>query len=130
MKRFVPLAIVLLALTACVRTSTVPLGAPRAHAPVPPQDVQVFLKEADVPGPFEKIALINAEGATGWTSENGMVEKVRKEAGKLGANGVILEAIQEPSAGAKVAGAFLGVAASRHGKVVAIRFTKPDPDKK
>ena len=87
MKRFVPLAIVLLALTACVRTSTVPLGTPRAYAPVLPQDVQVFLKEADVPGPFEKIALINAEGATGWTSENGMVEKLRKEAGKLGEDG-------------------------------------------
>ncbi|MGH7461473.1 MAG: hypothetical protein ACREMA_10650 [Longimicrobiales bacterium] len=76
-----------------------------------------------MPGEFVKLALINAEGPHGWTSDKGMVDKVRKEAGKLGSNGVILEEIREPSAGAKVAGAVFGVPAQRHGKVVAIRYT-------
>lgn len=121
---FVPL---LFLAAACVRTSTVPLGAPTSYPPVAWEQVQVFLKESDVPGEFVKIALINAEAASGWTNEKGMVDKVRKEAGKLGANGVIIDDIKEPSAGAKVAGAVFGVPANRHGKVVAIRYTRAPP---
>ena len=113
--------------TACVRTNTVQLGTPMNYPPVAWEEVQVFLKESDVPGQFVTIALINAEGASEYTNEKGMVDKVRKEAGKLGANGVIIEDIKEPSAGAKVAGAVLGVPATRHGKVVAIRFTPAPP---
>jgi len=112
---------------ACVRTSTVQLGAPMAYPPVAFEEVQVFLTEGDVPGEFVKIALINAEAASSWTNEKGMVDKVRREAGKLGANGVIIDDIKEPSAGAKVAGAVFGVPANRHGKVVAIRFTPIPP---
>jgi len=45
---------------------------------------------------------------------------MRKEAGKLGANGIILDSLSEPSAGAKIAGAFHGTGAQRTGKVIAI----------
>lgn len=114
-------------LAACVRTSTVELGAPRHYPPVPPEQVHVFLTAEDVPGPFEKIALISAEGPHGLTSEKDMVDKARKEAGKRGANGIILQEITEPSAAAKVAAEVLGTTAQRHGTVVAIRFTPP-PD--
>jgi hypothetical protein len=118
------LLLIAVSMTACVRTSTVELGSPgqQQYSAVDPANVRVFVAASDVPGDFEKIAMINAEAASGWTNEKQMVEKLRKEAGKLGANGIILEGIQEPSAGAKIAGAVLGVAANRHGKVVAIRY--------
>jgi len=113
-------------LAGCVTTSTVPLGEPVPRPAVPWEQVQVFLTEADVPGPFDKIALIKAKGAHDLTTEQDMVEKVRKAAGKIGANGVILEEIKEPSAAEKIAAAVFDVQADRTGSVVAIVFRKPD----
>jgi hypothetical protein len=45
---------------------------------------------------------------------------MKKEAGKVGANGVILDALSEPGSGAKVAAAIFGVSAQRKGKALAI----------
>lgn len=108
---------------ACVTTNAVRLDpmAPR-YAPVPWESVRVFLTEEDVTVPFEKVALINAKGASGWTNEEGMIKAMQKKAGKLGANGIILGGIREPSAGSKVAAAIFGVQAERKGQVVAIRL--------
>jgi hypothetical protein len=50
-----------------------------------------------VPGKYEEIALITAKGSSGWTNEEMMFKKIRETAGKLGANGVILEGLSEPS---------------------------------
>jgi hypothetical protein len=109
-------------LAGCVTTSTIPLGQPTPRPAVPWEQVQVFLKEADVPGPFDKVALIKAEGPHDWTSQRDLVDKVRKAAGKVGANGIILEEIKEPSTAAKIAGAVLDVPVERTGSVVAIVF--------
>jgi len=49
-----------------------------------------------------------------------MLNKMRDEAGKMGANGVLLAAIDEPGTGAKIAGAVLGVGVNRKGQVIAI----------
>ena len=107
---------------ACVSTSTVMLGEPRQYPAVDPSQVAVFMSEEDVPGDFTKIAYISAEGAHGWTSQRGMVEKVQREAAKLGANGVIVNAIDEPSAGSKIAASVLGTTAQRTGQMLAIRY--------
>lgn len=45
---------------------------------------------------------------------------MRKKAAEVGANGIIMAGIDEPVAGAKVAGAFLGTGTERKGKSVAI----------
>lgn len=122
------LAVCVLALPGCVRTSTTMLSPglePRAR--VSPEEVRIFIDEKDIPGPYEKIALINAEGASGWTNEDKMIQTVRKKAASLGANGVLIENIQEPSAGAKVAAAVFGTSASRHGKAIAIYFRTRTP---
>lgn len=113
-------------LAGCVRTTTVPLGAPVPRPPIEWRQVQVFLREADVPGPFEKVALITARGEYDMTSDREMIDKFRKEAGKIGANAIILENIKEPSTGAKIVDAVLGVPADREGRVVAIVFTPPE----
>lgn len=123
MRPFAPLMLVAVGIlgAGCVRTSITSLDlTPRPR--IEPEQVQVFLQESDVPGPFTKVALINAEGPTGYTSENGMIQKARKKAAQLGANGLVLNQMQEPSAGSKVAGAIFGVPAQRHGSMVAISF--------
>ena len=110
----------------CVRTNTVPLGSPTNYARVPAADVRVFMQDSDVPGPFVKIALINADAPIGFTDEKDMISKACMEAGKLGANAIILDSIVEPSAGAKIAGEVFGQVARRHGKIVAIHYTPPN----
>jgi hypothetical protein len=45
---------------------------------------------------------------------------MRKKAAELGANGVLLQQVVEPTKGAKVANAFLGTSANRKGESVAI----------
>jgi hypothetical protein len=51
-----------------------------------------------------------------------MVRKLRKDAGKRGANGIVLNPIHEPGAGAKVVGALFGVGTQRKGEAVAVRW--------
>jgi hypothetical protein len=64
--------------------------------------------------------LLNSTGSTGFTSESGMMKSMRKKAADVGANGIIMGNIDEPGAGAKVVGAFLGTGTQRKGKSVAI----------
>ena len=73
-----------------------------------------------VKGKYEKLALLNATGESNWTNENTMLESMRSKAGKLRANGVILDAISEPGAGAIVAAAFLGAGTQRKGRAITI----------
>src|SRR6266568_3137417 len=100
----------------CVAVNSTQLGALTTRPAIDPVDVAIYRIAAQVHGRYDEVALINASGSSGFTNENGMLEAMRKRAAKLGANGVILDAISEPSAGAKVAAAIFGVGAERKGK--------------
>lgn len=117
----------LAATTACVSTNATLLdvAATARRAPVPADQVKLYRLATQVPGRYEEIALINAASASQYTSEQKMLESMRKKAGSVGANGVILEGISEPGAGAKVAAAVFGTATERKGKAIAI-YVFPD----
>ena len=123
MTRRLPVFLLFLFVMGCVTAEVLRLGAPTQYAPVLASEVQIFMTAEDVPGEFEKIALIKLKGDSDFTNETRMIEKAKAEAAKLGANGIILGETVEPSAGAKVAGTVLGVSTSRRGEVIAIRFT-------
>jgi hypothetical protein len=112
-------------LSGCVSTNTTMLVPPQKYAPVPEDSVQVFLSEQEIKDKgyqFERVALIYATGSSEYTSESGMVRKLRRDAGRRGANGIVLNPIHEPGAGAKVAGALFGIGTQRKGEVVAVRW--------
>ena len=110
-----------LALTGCVTTNAARLGtATENRPPVPAEQVSLYRLASHVPGRYEEIALLNSSGDSGFTNEAGMFESMRKKAGEMGANGVILDAVSEPGHGAKVAAAIFGVSAQRKGKAIAI----------
>lgn len=119
------LGVTSLLITGCVQTSLTRLGG-TSHAPTEPDSVRIYLDENDIPGPYEKLALIQASGATSWTTTDQMFDRVREEAAAVGANGVLVEGVDEPSAGAKVAGAFLGTGTQRTGRMIVIRV-RPAP---
>jgi hypothetical protein len=106
--------------TSCVSVNTTKLGTGASRPPVPADQVAIYRTADQVSGKYEEIALINAKGDSTWTSEAGMFKQMKKKAGLMGANGIILDAVSEPSAGAKIAGAIFGVGAERKGKAIAI----------
>ena len=114
------LTICLFGLVGCVSTNAALLGNSARRSPVSPQDVALYRSAEQVPGKYEEMALLNSSGDSGFTDEAKMFESMKKKAGELGANAVILDALSEPASGAKVAAAIFGVSAQRKGKALAI----------
>lgn len=118
--------IALCALTACVSTNATMLNpSPVGRAAVAPDQVRIYRTAEQVVGKYEEIALLNSTGESDFTNEQAMMESMRKKAGELGANGIILSAITEAGAGAKVAAAIFGTGTERKGRAIAI-FVFPD----
>jgi hypothetical protein len=107
-------------LAACVQTNAAILDVTAQHAPICPDGVKLYTDTASIGGPFERVAVLTSTGSSGLTTANGMMNSQRQRAAKLGANGVLLGQIHEASAGAKVAGAFLGTGTERTGEALAI----------
>lgn len=105
---------------ACMSTKAVRLGNTVTGPAIPWQQIKVYRTADQVPGKYDEVGLLMTTASTIWTSEKGMWNSMKKKAAKLGANAIILDAISEPSAGAKIAGALFGIGINRKGKAVAI----------
>lgn len=112
---------------ACVHTkATLVNPSAQQYPPVPPDSVIILTAESELDTlTFARIAIIEATGSGEWTTQTGMLEAMRRKAGKMGANAILMPAINEPGAGAKVAAAFLGTGTERKGQVVALRVLGP-----
>lgn len=98
-----------LLLQACASSSHVLVG--QARAPISPDQVKVYLEP---PPHYEQIAALDAS-SSGFGSDQGKMdsamEKLKTEAAKVGANGVLLQAVenqQSGSIGVGVGGASVG----------------------
>lgn len=120
------LVLAALSVVACVQTNATMLNpTPNARPVVPADQVRIYRTADQVRARYEEVALLNSTGESNWTNEKAMLESMRKKAGAVGANGVILDAVTEASAGAKVAAAVFGVGSQRKGRAVAI-YVFPD----
>lgn len=126
--RVLTLAGICLLSAACVQTNAVRLGTSPARAAVAESLVVIYRTAEQVPGGYHEIVLLDSSGESSWTNEAKMINSMRKKAAEMGANGIILDAMSEPSAGAKVAAAFLGTGAQRKGKAIAIHVVPADSD--
>ncbi len=117
-----------LAVMGCVQTNATILNPSAQAYPAVHQDsVRIFVSEDDLEGyEFERIAIVNAKGSGTYTNEDNMLNAMRKKAGKLGANAIIMPKIDEPGSGAKVAAAIFGTDTQRKGEVIAIRVHNPN----
>lgn len=125
MKSLKYLILVLPLLAGCVSTNVTSLSSSQ-YPPVHPEEVTIYLDEEDIPGEYEKMALINARGDYSTTDERAMFKAVRKRAAKLGANGVLVRRVKEPGTGEKVAHHFLGIGADRQGEMILIRVHRAE----
>lgn len=113
---------------ACTRTNVALLDQSIKPPATCEQGVVMYTSVDRAPKGYVELALLNSSGSTGFTSEAGMMKSQRQKAAEVGATGIILSGIDEPGAGAKVVGAFLGTGAERKGKALAI-FSPADSAK-
>jgi hypothetical protein len=84
------LAPTVLAITACATATGSAIVTGDARTPVAPEQVRIYLEP---PTGFEVIGLVNASSDAGWTEQGSLdfaIEELKKQAAKLGANGVLL----------------------------------------
>jgi hypothetical protein len=82
------LALAVLAIAACASGSAIVTGNTRP--PIPLEQVKIYLEP---PAEFEIIGLVSASSDAGWTAQGSLdyaVKELKKQAAKLGANGVLL----------------------------------------
>jgi hypothetical protein len=68
----------------------------------------------------EEVALLSSKDDYNATDEEKMYRSMREKAGEMGANTIILQSVQEPGTGSKVAHALIGISANREGKALAV----------
>jgi hypothetical protein len=91
-------------LTACSQTSGIVTGS--ARPTVSPNAVKVYL---EAPAEYEVIGLVTGHSFTGWTQQqdlNKAIAKLKEQAAKMGANGVLVDSLTGPrdSSGALILG--------------------------
>ena len=119
MKNKVLPALVLVAI-GCVSTNATVLDPTIKLASTCPDAVRLFTTPARVTSAYREVALLHSKGESDWSSEAQMMESMRKKAAQYGANGIILENIDEPSALTKVIGHVVKTGTQRKGKALAI----------
>ena len=86
-------------LLGCATSSHVMIGT--AHPPISPESVRIYLQP---PEQYEQIATLDAssQGSFALTSQQNMdkaMARLKEEAAKLGANGVLLQGVQDQQSG-------------------------------
>lgn len=109
----------LLLAAACVTVSKSVLMDRSAH-PVPRAQVYVYLAGDSIPESCERVAILHASGSQDHTNESQMIDKLREEAGKLGANAVHLQTMDDAGTGERVVSALFGTTADRDSDALAL----------
>lgn len=113
-----PLALIAV-LASCVSVNKSVLSRAHVSSPVPRDDVHVYLPGDSIPE-HERIAILSAKGDENMTNESQMIDRMRDEAGKLGANAIVLQDMRDPNNTSRVLGAVLGTPANRRAQAIAI----------
>jgi hypothetical protein len=92
---------------------------------VAPDSVRIYRTVDQVKGKYEELALLRSDGPDG-SKDSKMLASMRKKAGELGANGIILVSIDDPGLVTRIAAAVvLAAGAEKKARSVAI-FVFPD----
>lgn len=90
-------------------------------APTCANAVPVYADRDHVPYDYYEVAVISAEGNSVYTGNGDLLKSVRNEAAGLGANGIVVDALDATHATVKVLGAAVGSNdADRKARAVAI----------
>lgn len=113
-------------LSACTSTRAVLLGGTGTYPELAPGEVRVFLHEENVPGEFERIALVTAESNASWTDETDLIRAMRRRAAKMGADAIIIGDLHDPTTLERVAEVLTDYQPQRRGRALAIRLVEEE----
>ena len=119
-----------LALAGCmpVTTRATRLGLGPNHPPVPAQEVAVYSATDQIPGRYEDVAVLVASVEHRPETEKEMLISMRRKAGELGANAILIHTLDGRTRG-EVARALAGVNPVRKGTAIAL-YVHPAPAKR
>ena len=123
-----PAYLALLFAAACVSVNKSILAPNPTGRTFTEDQVYVYFEDDSIPE-HTRLAILNAEGDADATDESDMIDKLREEAGKLGANAIILGELREPGTGARIAGAVFGIETSRETQAIAIYVPSDDAER-
>ncbi|HUQ18122.1 MAG TPA: hypothetical protein VM099_00805 [Gemmatimonadaceae bacterium] len=104
----IPLVVATLSASACgVRTKTTQVS-PVTRAPTCDEAIDVYTSRQAVPHDYYELAWISAEANSVYTSDNKVVDKIRKQAAEKGANAIIVNDFATTGSNSKIIGAALG----------------------
>jgi hypothetical protein len=111
-----------LAVSAChyVSTDTSLIDPNLRLAKTCPAAIMLYTVPSRVQPPYREVALLSSVGKTSYSSESDMIKSMREKAAEVGANGIILDDIDEPSAMAKIAGQVAQIGADAAGQITTI----------
>jgi hypothetical protein len=115
----IPVAIFAVA-CATVSTSTTKLDPSLSLARTCPVGVKLYIEADRVPRPYTEVAILRSTGEVKYSDEEGLFDSMRESAAKIGANGIILEGIDEPDAITEVAAEVANTGTERKGRAVAV----------
>lgn len=104
----------------------------KARAPIPPDQVKVYF---DRPAKYQEIAILEASGEirlpiSAGDSSDRIIERLKREAGALGANGLFLWGLREQPAGGVGAGNYragVGVGFKRDSGMALAVYVEGEP---
>ena len=88
--------ILMLVLIGCVSVNKTLLNPSPTDKLFIQSEVQVYFASDEIPE-NTRVAFLAGKGNVSFTDESDLIERFREEAGKLGANAIILEYIEDPS---------------------------------
>ncbi len=108
--------------TACVSVSKTVLDEGFRDAPVPASRVDVLMASMGdtIPQDCTRVAILHASGDQDMTDEGDFLEKLREEAGKLGANTVYVRSMEDAGTAERIVGAVFDVPADRDSEALAL----------
>jgi hypothetical protein len=108
--------------TACVTVSKTVLTEEYSEVPVPPGQVDVLmaLMGDTIPAGCDRVAILHASGDVDVTDEGDFLDKLRNEAGKLGANTVFVQTMEDPGAAERIASGVFGTTSDRDSDALAL----------
>lgn len=123
-----PAVLAVLTAAACVSVNKSVLAPNPTGRTFSEQQVYVYFEDDEIPE-HTRLAILSAEGDAEVTDESDVIDEMRKEAGKLGANAIVLREITRPGTAERIAGALLEMETIREARAVAIYVPSLDTER-
>jgi hypothetical protein len=122
MKTTASLILLAVLAAACVSVSKTVLTEDFMSAPVPARGVNVLMASLGdtIPTACTRVAIMHASGDQDATDEGDFLNKLREEAGKLGANTVFVNTMEDAGTAERILGGLVGTPSDRDSDSLAL----------